>query len=142
MGWRNTFILINRNANFHFVAIDLEEKFMGFCFDGKKLEVMVGNNPRKESKRAILLNSKTLFHYLFHVAEDICCERSWKFLFAQYGNNKDLQTWATKLMNVKLNETPQKTTPFFVATNELQMHFEFKGVIGWRNTFILKTPQR
>ena len=88
MGWRNTFILINRNANFHFVAVDLEEKFMSFCFDGKKLEVMVGNNPRKESERQILLNSKTLLHYLFHVAEDICCERSWKFLFADDGNVK------------------------------------------------------
>ena len=91
MGWRNTFILINRNANFHFVAVDLEEKFMRFCFDGKKLEVMVGNNPRKQSEsreRQILLNSKTLLHYLFHVAEDNCCERSWKFLFADDGNVK------------------------------------------------------
>ena len=32
MGWRNTFILRNRNANFHFVAVDLEGEVNGFLF--------------------------------------------------------------------------------------------------------------
>ena len=37
MGWRNTFILINRNANFHFVAVDLEGEVNEFLFSWKEV---------------------------------------------------------------------------------------------------------